>query len=289
MSYYLRVKSKVFGPFDEPQLLEMKSKGKITGSTEVSKDKHNWQEAESLRFLFGPAAASQPSANTWQPLADEPVDWFYSMNGTEGYGPVTATAIEQMLQSGQLSGNSYVWKQGENARFIKSELQFSGSGGTSRSSRMEEQLESGTKRGNEIASIADKMFHHVTDTLDAKTALTQPLSRFSFIFLAVSVGTFGVHDFYVKRNIQGAIHIACLAPWIFLLLFVAISLLLESVGVHVEVDWFDSFTPSMSSINRTGAFAGFCLFILPLVSYVMAMIEIIYVTKDGTGNELERF
>ena len=124
MSYFVRIKSRVFGPFDESQLLEMKSKGKITRVTEISDNKSDWQTAESFTFLYEPEPAYvAPSVS--QPSAHEPADWFYSINGTEGYGPVTAMAIGQMLRSGQLSDNSYVWQQGQNARLIKKEPRFS--------------------------------------------------------------------------------------------------------------------------------------------------------------------
>ena len=125
MAYFVRIKGRAFGPYDETQLLEMKSKGKITRSTEISENKHDWKAAESFYFLYEPLPTpQQPSGGS------ESADWFYSMNGTDGYGPVTATAIEQMLQSGQLTANCYVWQQGENARFIKNEPQFTNPGGS---------------------------------------------------------------------------------------------------------------------------------------------------------------
>ena len=122
MAYYFRITGRTFGPFNESQLLEMKSRGRINRTTEISENRHDWQAAETFQFLFPPVHA--PS----QPSGSDPADWFYSMNGTDGFGPVTATAIEQMIQTGQLSGNSYVWQEGQNARFIKSEPRFSGSG-----------------------------------------------------------------------------------------------------------------------------------------------------------------
>lgn len=127
MAHFLRINGRTFGPFDETQLLEMKSKGKITRTTEISENKNDWQTAEAFSFLYPPAYVA-PSAV--QATVNAPADWFYSSNGTEGYGPVTAAAIEQMLQSGQLSGNSYVWQEGQNARFIKNEPLFSSPDGS---------------------------------------------------------------------------------------------------------------------------------------------------------------
>ena len=122
MAYYIRFKGKPIGPYEESQLLEMKSKGKLARTTEISEDKVDWHNAEEFDFLgFQRGESGTPSEY-------EPADWFYSENGKDGYGPVTATTIREKLQSGQLSGNSYVWQQGQNARFIKDESFFSGTG-----------------------------------------------------------------------------------------------------------------------------------------------------------------
>ena len=59
MSYFVRISGKIFGPFDETQLLEMKSKGKISRMTEVSENKRDWQPAETLMFLY---VYSEPAA-----------------------------------------------------------------------------------------------------------------------------------------------------------------------------------------------------------------------------------
>jgi len=109
MSYFIRTLNRVFGPFDEAKLLEMKSNEKITSSTEISVDKRNWHPAETFQFLY------------------EQADWFYSITGKEDLGPVTASTIEQMLQSGQLDGNCYIWRQGDeesDIRLLKREKRF---------------------------------------------------------------------------------------------------------------------------------------------------------------------
>ena len=138
MSYFIRIRGKAFGPFDEEQLLNMKSQGKLGKTTEVSENKIDWQPTGSLDFLYpqevdlsGGSTSQVYSTRTTPEPSKEPADWNYSVNGTEGFGPVTAAAIEQMLRSGHLTGNSYVWQHGQNARFIKNEPRFSTSvGGT---------------------------------------------------------------------------------------------------------------------------------------------------------------
>lgn len=129
MNYFVRIRGKAFGPFTEEQLLEMKSKGKLGKTTEISENKIDWQSAGDLGFLFPPPAPVDSGRGLTTPtsgLAPEPADWFYSADGKEGYGPVTHGSIVQMMQSGTLHGESLVWQQGQNARSLKSEPKFSG-------------------------------------------------------------------------------------------------------------------------------------------------------------------
>ena len=158
MPYFVRIKSRVFGPFDESQLLEMKSKGKITRLSEISENnKHDWQSAEAFTFLFEPAGSAPSDSSAPQPSANEQADWFYSVNGTEGYGPVTATAIEQMLRSGSLSNNSYVWQQGENARLIKNEPRFAAPASTSTSLTSVDNTSTTAYLGGEITGTSEQV------------------------------------------------------------------------------------------------------------------------------------
>ena len=52
---------------------------------------------------------------------------------------------------------------------------------------------------------------------DVQEQNSVPLSRAVFIFLAVFVGIFGIHDFYAKRKRQGWIHLCLLSPWVLVL------------------------------------------------------------------------
>ena len=59
MSYFLRIKGQVFGPFNEQQLLDLQSKGKLTKTTAVSEDKRNWKTADEFPFLYAPTPAEE--------------------------------------------------------------------------------------------------------------------------------------------------------------------------------------------------------------------------------------
>jgi chaperonin cofactor prefoldin len=127
MQYYIKINDKAFGSFDENELIEMKTKGKLCRTSEISENRSDWFPATELEFLF-PAQSVLPTKNevTHQPASSEPSDWFYTVNGQEGFGPVTASAIRQMILSGTLRAESLVWQPEQNAQPISSIQEFDG-------------------------------------------------------------------------------------------------------------------------------------------------------------------
>ncbi|MGL6197016.1 MAG: DUF805 domain-containing protein [Thermoguttaceae bacterium] len=125
MPYFVRIRGKAFGPFDENQLLELKNHGKLGKTTEVSENRTDWTAAEKLDFLYSDLTKKESTSNSSgdkTAAADtygvarepqEPADWFYSTNGKEGFGPVTPKAIIQMIRTGTLRSDSLVWQDGQ--------------------------------------------------------------------------------------------------------------------------------------------------------------------------------
>jgi len=218
MPYYVRINGRSHGPFDESKLMELKSKGTISRTTEVSENDSDWYVAETFEFLYS-ALPTPPSPQ------DEP-------------------------------------------------------------ETLEDNIESNTPMGVEFRFDREKEYQ------PSEPPNIPLLSRHSFIFLAITVGMFGVHDFYAKRNDLGVIHIVCLAPWIFLCLYAAFASFAAGFGVDIIVDIIvDWFVPSDISITEVGRTIGWQIFlfiVLPVASYVMAMFEIVLITKDGVGREFER-
>ncbi len=127
MKYFIRIRGKSFGPFGEEELRNMKAQGKVGRTTEISVDGIYWKSADSLPSLFPPAAPPSGKPATPEPIATtEAADWFYSVNGKDGFGPVTTTVLTQMVQAGTLRGESFVWKQGQNAAPLKTVPPFAG-------------------------------------------------------------------------------------------------------------------------------------------------------------------
>ncbi len=137
MSYYLRIKGKPFGPYAPEQLLDLKAKGKLNAHTEISPDKITWQVATSYDFLYKQAEQAVQTAlpaafpESASPLAQTGADqaggqpiWYYSLDGTSGIGPVSASEIAQKIHTGELNAQSYVWKEGETAMYAKAVSEF---------------------------------------------------------------------------------------------------------------------------------------------------------------------
>lgn len=132
MSYYVRIRGKAFGPFDQAQIEEMKSQGKISRTTEISEDRVGWYSAADVDFLF-PKSVELPSPPEIRPAhgtaphsSSEPTVWLYSVDGNAGYGPVSATKINELFVTRVLTENSLVWREGENARYLREVREFAG-------------------------------------------------------------------------------------------------------------------------------------------------------------------
>ncbi|MDR0391269.1 MAG: DUF805 domain-containing protein [Planctomycetaceae bacterium] len=131
MAYYIQIRDKAFGPFDAEQLKEMKNNGKLGKATPVSENKIDWYPAESFEIIFPTTQQTQdtqPNITTTKNIPasiSEPVNWYYSYNGVDGFGPVTASSITQMIKSGALKPESVVWQDGQFAHKLNELPQFS--------------------------------------------------------------------------------------------------------------------------------------------------------------------
>lgn len=138
MNYYLKVQDRAYGPFTTEKIRSMIQRGNINAESLVSTDKQNWREVAAFPELLGetqtsqasasapsaPAAASNGSPAATAPTATAPT-WFISFDGATGYGPYPSEEIAAFVRDGRANANSLVWRNGENARPIASEPEFS--------------------------------------------------------------------------------------------------------------------------------------------------------------------
>jgi TM2 domain-containing membrane protein YozV len=245
MQYYIRLHGKAFGPFDENRLIEMKTKGKLCRTTEISENKTDWFLAENLEFLFpkpdqysispqstssgtstsSPLSYDLSTKNSVLPSLSEPVDWFYSVNGTEGFGPVTRTSIVQMIQAGTLRGESLVWQQGQNAQQIRTVQIFAEyfSSSTAPLPTSYQQPTTNFQPPNaslfcsscgqpvvQTAQICPRCGSPINRHNNISTIFTGQgtKSRSIYVLLALFFfGTFGSHNFYAGRTKQATIQL----------------------------------------------------------------------------------
>jgi hypothetical protein len=129
--YYMRVRGRVQGPFDQERLQNLSRRGQLSRMHEVSTDGVTWARASTFPELF-PAPATVPATaattNTAAAAAPAPAaappnppafgatstgraEWWYSIHGQER-GPFEFVVLERMAAGGELGRHDYVWKSG---------------------------------------------------------------------------------------------------------------------------------------------------------------------------------
>ncbi|QEG35132.1 GYF domain-containing protein [Bythopirellula goksoeyrii] len=123
-SYYVRIRGRVNGPFDEKKLAELVQRGQLGRSHEVSLDGYTWSDAGSIAHLFVKPKQTESPQKTI-PKAQEtgnraavlpqpqppPAEWYYAVDGNRK-GPVTWAALQSKASAGEVASTTLVWKQG---------------------------------------------------------------------------------------------------------------------------------------------------------------------------------
>ncbi len=132
--YYMRVRGRVQGPFDQEKLQSFSRRGQLSRLHEVSTDGINWARASTFPELFvGPVTeptteraarpapepppraasppASPPNSAIVDVLAPGRPEWWYSVQGKQ-QGPVEFGILQQLTAAGRLAREDFVWKSG---------------------------------------------------------------------------------------------------------------------------------------------------------------------------------
>ena len=134
MRYFIKLAGKAFGPLEEEKIVEMYQSGRLKDPVEISRDKKDWGTIDSI--LPPPPPPELPPVEALLDEDFEPLPvageitqkfndpnaqiWYYSVDGRNGYGPVSKSNLATMLQCEMLKSSSVVWRQGENSRPITS-------------------------------------------------------------------------------------------------------------------------------------------------------------------------
>lgn len=117
-SYYIRVRGKVLGPYSIKQLSILRQRGQFSQSNEISKNGQDWESAARLDELFAAPTKPKPTKGTdgqdsfvVASSQGEAVPWHYSIDNRQ-LGPATTADLKELLETGQLSANDLVWREG---------------------------------------------------------------------------------------------------------------------------------------------------------------------------------
>ncbi len=131
---YVRFKGKTLGPLTSNKVQELIKRGQITRMHELSSDGMSWMRAEEFGNIFqtqrnaasqssGPrgettvgapttSVANLPASAPRVGEAPEPkVEWYAHIDG-ENQGPINSSKFMQMIDSGQVSVDTLVWRAG---------------------------------------------------------------------------------------------------------------------------------------------------------------------------------
>lgn len=124
-SYYIRVRGRVGGPFDEEKLQSLAQRGQLTRAHEVSEDKVSWFPAKDLVSVFpkksaqlpGPAGSVGWAQNIFGPTPSSDgssgnlSQWYYTASGVK-HGPVSWQELRSHFATGESLESSLVWTDG---------------------------------------------------------------------------------------------------------------------------------------------------------------------------------
>ena len=123
---YIRIRGRVLGPFDVPQLKSLRQRGQFHRFHEVSEDRQRWFSASELDEVFvdepdglaleepsppgerkSPGAASPPGA------APAPAtEWYYADAAGKQNGPIATDGLLGLVAKGVVSRDTLVWREG---------------------------------------------------------------------------------------------------------------------------------------------------------------------------------
>ena len=227
--FFIRLRGRVQGPFTPAQLQGLHQRGQFSRAHEVSEDQVNWRSAATLSNVFVapkvrplPVVKAVPKPDSDDAIVKlgeeltekrpavvvtgpakmvKPV-WHYSV-GKETYGPVTILELRGLLAGGQLMGSDLVWKDGLPDWAPASEVaELSGAAGP----RSADRAAGGRGQPNYCSACGNAM--------DARAEVcpqcgvrqlpaVPPKSRMVTAMLAIFLGSFGLHRFYLGQALPG--------------------------------------------------------------------------------------
>ena len=115
--YYIRIRGRVIGPKELPDMQRLAQRAQLNSRTPVSKDGLSWLTAADFPEIFTRAAAAappeqQPGGNTTADVAIVAEEWFFAINGQQHPNPVSLATLQSYVQAGTLGSADLVFRSG---------------------------------------------------------------------------------------------------------------------------------------------------------------------------------
>ena len=222
--YYYKSRGQSLGPFDLAQIQQRAKRAQINQRSEVSIDGYSWQPAQNFPEIFAVSTAAPPVAAQAGPVsvpAGEVADWFYMANG-EQQGPVSETAIIDMVRLGNLTQADHVWKDGMVDWKAMGEVPalaaaFAPSAPVQHVVPQTAGMARGpmgvgpqvfcTSCGQSIPQQAAVCVHCGVPNKGGAAGSKEVKSRTTAAILALFVGGFGAHKFYTGHTVLGILYL----------------------------------------------------------------------------------
>lgn len=273
---FIRLRGRVQGPFSTAQLQALHERGQFSRAHEVSEDRVNWRPAATLSHVFvapkvrplppqkvaprpdsgdeiialgTEAPEKSPAAVVTGPARLAKPVWHYSV-GKETYGPVTILELRGLLAGGQLQGSDLIWKDGLPDWTPASEVaELSGAAGP------HTPQDSAAIRGRTVYCAAcgksmDFRAEICPQCGVRALAPVTPKSRMVTAMLAIFLGSFGLHRFYLGQAIQG---LSYTFTWAFFMI-AAFVFMAARIPVLAGICIFMSVLPTLFSFIEGVAF-----------------------------------
>lgn len=131
--YYIRIRGRVIGPKELPDMQRLAQRAQLNSRTPVSEDGLSWLTAGDFPEIFTKTTATAPPAQ--QQPADEATavaavaeEWHFAVNGQQHPNPVSLATLQSYVQAGTLGRGDLVFRTGwDNWQPVSSvpELSFS--------------------------------------------------------------------------------------------------------------------------------------------------------------------
>lgn len=130
--YYIRIRGRVIGPKQLPDMQQLARRAQLNSRTPVSQDGLSWATAADFPEIFTRTTATAAPDQQLETTADAATavvaeEWYFAINGKQHPSPVSLATLQSYVQSGTLASGDLVFRSGwDNWRPVNSVPELTG-------------------------------------------------------------------------------------------------------------------------------------------------------------------